>query len=114
MTTERLRLFTQRSVSMMIEATGTLLMAFTSGERKVSRTELKDERTPRMREERNERIIPRRTRESVNARAAQNDDEGRRERSERIVLSGEGRKISSPTTAERINQTTIQTTTVAA
>lgn len=114
MTTERLRLFTHRSVRMMIDATGTLLIAFTRGERKMSRVVMKEDRTPSMRADMNERIIPRRTLERVNATAVQKDDVGRRAHRDRSVLRGEGRKISSPTTAERTDQTAIHTMTAAA
>lgn len=114
MTTERLRLFTQRSVRMMIEATGTLLIAFTSGDRNISSVVLKEERTPSMRAQMNERIIPRRTLESVNATDDQKDDVGTRVHKERRVLIGDGRKISSPTRTERTAQTAIHTMTAAA
>lgn len=114
MTTDRLRLFTQRSVSMIIDATGTLLIALTRGERKISSVVEKEERTPSMRAERKERIIPRRTLERVKPTALQKDDVGIRVPSERSVLRGEGRKISSPTTAERTVQTAIQMMTAAA
>ncbi len=98
----------------MIEATGTLLIAFTRGERKMPRVVLNEERMPSMRAEMNERVIPRRTLESVKATDDQNDDVGRKVHNERRVLIGEGKKISSPTTAERTAQTAIHTMTAAA
>ncbi len=91
----------------MIEATGTLLIALIRGERNISRGVENDESTPSTNARMNDRRIPITTRESVKATAFQNARVGRRDRRERSVLTGEGRKISSPTTAERIAHTAI-------
>lgn len=93
----------------MIDATGILLIALTSGERKISSHLRKEAATANTVPMRNEIRIPIRILESVKRIEAQKDEVGIRERSASNVLNGEGRKISSPTRRERINHIPVHT-----
>ena len=97
----------------MTDATGMLLTAFTRGERSISSFPEKDEKTARTEAMTDERTIPAITRESVKPTAFQNEGRGISERRDFMTLTGEGRKISSPTRAERTAHAAIHTRTAA-
>ncbi len=103
-----MRLFTQRRMSMMTDATGILRTAFTRGERKISARGLNDEMRAVRKPHRKASVIPRMTLETEKRTERQKSEVGRRERSECITDTGDGRKISSPTIRERIYHMIIQ------
>lgn len=95
----------------MIDATGILLIALTSGDMRISSHLRKEAATANTVPMRNEIRIPARILESVKRIEVQKDEVGIRERSASSVLKGDGRKISSPTTRERINHIPVHTKT---